>query len=89
MARRGGVHPFTFQGMRRLSAQEYEKARAGCGPLILGHGYGGADRFYLRPFDALREALPALRVPAGMQAEQAAPAEPEGFWTTVIDVGVN
>jgi len=36
-------------------------------PTILGHGFRGADRSYLDPFQALRAALPTLEVPGPMK----------------------
>jgi hypothetical protein len=59
-----------------LSAQQFEKARAGAGGLVLGHQYRSVDRFYLDPVAALVEALPNLAVPKGMgpQPAKAAPS---------------
>jgi integrase len=69
-----GVRLWTFQGIRRLSAQQFEKARAGAGGLVLGHQYRTVDKFYLDPVAALVEALPNLAVPEGMGPQPSKPA---------------
>lgn len=64
LCRRAGVPSFTLQSVRRLAAQEWEKARAGCGGFVLGHSHQGADRFYLDPFQCLAQAMPLVALPA-------------------------
>lgn len=61
-----GVRRFTPQAIRRLSAQEWERARAGCGAIILGHdvpGWSKATASYMDKSHILRLGLPALRLP--------------------------
>jgi integrase len=64
------VAPFTMQGVRRLSSRQWNKARPGCGRLILGRRYPGADGFYLDPFEDLLDAMPRLEVPAAIALKQ-------------------
>jgi integrase len=66
LAAAAGVKPFSLQAVRRLSAQQFERARGGTGGLILGHQYRTVDKFYLDPVCALQWALPNLAVPEGM-----------------------
>lgn len=63
-----GVPNITAQQMRRLSSNEWESARPGCGELILGHGLRGAARFYLELSRPLFEAVEQLNVPSAMYA---------------------
>lgn len=61
------IEHFTPQGIRRLAANEWERARQGCGPIILGHDIPGWNRstpHYLDKSLPLRLGLPALRLPA-------------------------
>lgn len=58
-----GVPYFTMQGIRRLSAQSWESARAGAGGLILGHAFPGNSKFYLDPLRSLQDALVRLEFP--------------------------
>ncbi|HET6324813.1 MAG TPA: hypothetical protein VFG04_08940 [Planctomycetaceae bacterium] len=75
LAAAAGVRPFLgVQSLRRLSAQQYEKARPGAGGLVLGHRYrNSADRSYLNPSAALVEALPNLAIPEGMGPQPTKP----------------
>lgn len=57
------------QLLRALSATEWERARPGCGAVILGHalpGWSSATRYYLDPGQQLRLGLPNLRFPASL-----------------------
>jgi integrase len=71
-----GVRSLNIQSCRRLAAQSWERARAGCGGLLIGHQYrgSGADRYYLDPAQALVEAIPNLAVPLGMGPQPSRPA---------------
>ncbi len=71
-----GVRPINVQSLRRLAAQSWARARAGCGGLLIGHQYrgNGADRYYLDPKQALVEALPNLAIPEGMGPQPSKPA---------------
>lgn len=73
-----GVPRFTPQGIRRLSATEWERARPGCGPVILGHdipGWSRATLSYLDKSLLLRLGLPAMRLPAWIDDGRAADRE--------------
>lgn len=61
-----GVRNYTIQSLRRLSGREWERARPGCGSLILGHSIMGASRFYLDPYPMLQDAMPLLQFPAAL-----------------------
>lgn len=66
------VDPFTPQGLRRLAAQQWERAHAGCGPALLGHtpaGWGAATRSYIDPAELLRIGFPRLKLPAWLTTE--------------------
>lgn len=68
MSDTAGVHPaITVQQLRRLSCNEWERARPGCGLLIQGGGFKGAARYYMDPQYQLLEAVGSLRVPAEMR----------------------
>lgn len=71
-----GVRQINVQSLRRLAAQSWERARAGCGGLLIGHQYrgNGADRYYLDPKQALVEAVPNLAIPEGMGPQPTKPA---------------
>lgn len=61
-----GIAPVTPQTIRTLSAMEWERARPGCGPIILGHalpGWSGATPYYMDGYDQLAQGLPNLRIP--------------------------
>lgn len=73
-----GVVPFTPQGLRRLAAQEWERARAGCGAIILGHdipGWSRATSHYMDKSHLLRLGLPSLRLPTWIDDGQSADRE--------------
>ena len=75
LAAAAGVSPgvANIQAIRRLSAMQFDRARPGAGGIALGHVYRSVDRFYLRPADALVEALPNLAVPVGMGPQPSKP----------------
>lgn len=59
----------TPQIVRAFSATEWERARPGCGAVILGHalpGWSSATRYYLDPGQQLRLGLPNLRLPPSL-----------------------
>lgn len=61
-----GVPRITPQQIRVLAATEWERARPGCGAVILGHaltGWSAATYYYLRAQEQLRMGLPNLRIP--------------------------
>ena len=62
-----GTRPATFQGLRRLSGQTWERARPGAGTLILGHRFRGADANYLDPYQVLEAAMPRVELPEAMR----------------------
>jgi integrase len=66
-----GVARFTPQGLRRLSANLWERAHAGAGAVILGHavpGWTGATAAYIDRSELLRIGLPRLRLPAWLSS---------------------
>lgn len=66
LCERCGVAVITPQVVRTLSAREWERARPGCGAIILGHalpGWSDATRYYLDPSEQLFLAIDNLRLP--------------------------
>lgn len=63
------VPHITPQTVRAFSASEWERARPGCGAVILGHalpGWTKATAYYLDPAQQLRLGLPNLRLPPSL-----------------------
>lgn len=68
-----GVPRITPQQIRVLSATEWERARPGCGAVILGHalpGWSAATYYYLRSQEQLRMGLPNLRIPPSLLTDE-------------------
>ena len=68
-----GVERITPQQIRVLAATEWERARPGCGAVILGHalpGWSAATYYYLRAQEQLRLGLPNLRLPDSLLTDQ-------------------
>lgn len=66
MCRGLGITDITPQVMRSFSATEWQRARPGCGAIILGHaipGWTDATPYYLDGFHELELGLPHLRLP--------------------------
>lgn len=64
-----GIRSVTPQMIRRLSVNEWERARPGCGALIQGSGLRGSGslKYYLRPETVLEQGVDHLRVPGSLQ----------------------
>lgn len=68
-----GVQRITPQQIRVLAATEWERARPGCGAVILGHalpGWSAATYYYLRAQEQLRLGLPNLRLPDSLLTDE-------------------
>ena len=62
-----GTQPITFQSIRRLSGQVWERSRARAGTCILGHSLRGSDANYLSPYEVLQSAMPHVEIPEAMR----------------------
>jgi site-specific recombinase XerC len=58
-----GVPRFLPQAIRRLAANEYERARPGAGSVLLGHSLTGATSFYVSCPTILLDAAAKLDIP--------------------------
>jgi DNA-binding transcriptional regulator YiaG len=64
-----GVSRFGLHDLRRTAASEVERVQRGLGSVFLQHASRNvSERFYLNAVDELREAIEAMRLPAGFKS---------------------